>query len=234
MPSETIHCFDHQVGDVNGDRIPDLVCLAGNKPFGSISPFVDHIALMVQDGGSMAVYRIPLQQGAGYNPTLFLGDFTGDGVEEMLVRIDSGGSGGMTFDYVYSFLHNQARKMFDSEQFYESNRYEVHYLDQYQVKVVSQNTGKIYLIDIRYKGSQYLSELYDSTGKLKAPVKGEVIAIGGLYPVDFDRNGTYELLAIQRIIGRYNADTLGYVMTALQWNGGKFAPVNQWVAISGA
>jgi len=36
-----------------------------------------------------------------------------------------------------------------------------------------------------------------------------------LYPVDFDGNQVYELLAYQKIAGRYNADALGYVLNTL-------------------
>ncbi|MBM7867588.1 VCBS repeat-containing protein [Heliobacterium gestii] len=222
-----------QYGDVNGDRIADRVYLEWNKPYPD-SAFVDQVTLVVQDGRTLATYRIPLPgAAAGYNPTLFLGDFTGDGVMDIQVSIDTGGSGGTTYEYVYSFLNNQARLLFDSEVFNEHFRYQVNFRDNYKVDVVSENLQKTYTIDISDKGAEYLAEIYNPDGTLKKPIEGFVVAISGLYPVDFDRNGVYELLAFQGIAGRYNADRLGYVLTALKWDGRRFGVFNQWVAIFG-
>ncbi|MZP29028.1 VCBS repeat-containing protein [Heliobacterium undosum] len=224
--------LDVRFGDVNGDRIPDRVYLTGHRPDPQ-SPFVDRITLMIQDGRTMGTYPIPLRTNAGYNPTLFLGDFTGDGVMDIQVSIDSGGSGALTFEYIYSFLNNRPRLLFDDEQFNQFFQYDVNYRDMYKVDVVSKSLQKTFTIDIRYKGPEYLAEIYNPDGTLKAPIEGFVVGISGLYPVDFDRNGVYELLAFQGIAGRYNADRIGYVLTALKWDGSRFAVMNQWVAIFG-
>jgi len=55
-----------------------------------------------------------------------------------------------------------------------------------------------------------------------------------LYPVDFDGNQVYELLAYQKIAGRYNADALGYVLNTLVWSGNRFVLGDQNVAIFGS
>jgi LPXTG-site transpeptidase (sortase) family protein len=60
-------------GDVTGDRIPDHVYLTGIKTLAS--PFTQNITLHVQDGRTGAVKSVLLRENAGYNPTLFLGDF---------------------------------------------------------------------------------------------------------------------------------------------------------------
>ncbi|QGG46810.1 VCBS repeat-containing protein [Heliorestis convoluta] len=222
----------YQIGDVNGDRIPDWVYVTGNYPYPD-SPFVDTMKLIVQDGKTSALYSLPLTERAGYEPTLFLGDFTGDGVKDIQLTINSGGSGAFTYEYVYSFLDNQARKLFDFEQFNQAYRYKVTYLDYYQVKVKSLNATNHYTIDIRYKGKEYLSEIYDEKGRLKEPIEGDVSPVGGLYPVDFNYDGVFELLAFQRIYGRYRADGLGDLITVLKWNGNRFTPTLQWVGIFG-
>lgn len=234
--SNNTYILYFQRGDVNGDKIPDNVYLIGRKPFGVGSPFCDNITLVIQDGKTNYFYTIPLKVNAGYNPTLFLGDFTGDKINDILISIDSGGSGGYSFFYVYSFINNQSQKLFDFELFNKYYMYDVIYKDYYQVEVVNKTLGKKFIIDIRYKGQEYLSEIYNENGILKAPLKGEVTALSGLYPIDFQRDGTYELYAIQRIIGRYNADTLGFVQTPLRWNGQRFVAIylNQYVAIPGA
>jgi len=226
------YILEFQQGDVNGDSIIDNIYLVGEKPYGLESPFVNNIAILIQDGRTKATYRVLPKENAGYNPTIFLGDFTGDQQNEILLSIDSGGSGGYAFYYLYSFTNNNPTILFDHETYNQEYTYTVTYKDNYQVDVV-ENSGKTYTIDIKYKGSEYLNEIYDANGKLKQPIEGWVNPLGGLYPVDFQRDGIYGLYASRGIAGRYNADGLGYVQTSLEWNGTKFVPFFQTVGILG-
>lgn len=219
-------------GDVNGDRIPDHVYLTGVKT--KDSPFIQKITLVIQDGRTGMVNYVPLKSDSGYNPTLFLGDFTGDGVKDIMVSIASGGSGGIMYYYIYSDVGNIPKLLFDYNVFNEAYQYQVTYRDYYKVEVINMTAAIKYVIDISYKDRDYLDEIYDPKGKLKAPIEGFVSPLSGLYPIDFDSDGVYELLAYQRISGRYAADALGYVQTVLKWDGKKFALSNQYVAIFGA
>lgn len=232
MKKNKVYVLDFKRGDVTGDRIKDNVYLVGEKPYPD-SPFRDNITLIIQDGKTGMITKVPLKENAGYNPTIFLGDFTGDKVNDILISIDSGGSGGYAFYYIYSFKNNIPKKIFDFEKFNEKYQYDVIYKDFYQVEVRNKNNDKKYIIDIIYKGDDYLSEIYDENGKLKKPINGWVNALGGLYPIDYQRDGTYELYALQRIAGRYNADNLGYVQTSLRWNGKDFTPFFQTIGILG-
>lgn len=225
--------IDTKVGDVNGDRAPDFVRLMGTRSTDGASSFVDHLFLSIQDGRTSMTYTIPLREDAGYHPTVFLGDFTGNHVNDILVSFDTGGSGGYSGNSIYSFINNRSTLLFDSEQYnsQQQNNFSVTYKDNYRVEIKSNSPAKTYLIDIHSKGREYLSELYNPDGTLKSPVQGEVTAMSGAYPIDLNRDGWYELLAIQRVIGRYNADTLGYVMNFLRWDGSRLVPFNQWFSI---
>lgn len=227
------YILDFKKGDINGDRIVDSVYLIGEKPFGSESPARNNIRIRIIDGRTGKESIIRLKQNAGYNPTLFLGDFTADKVDDILVSMDSGGSGGYAFYYVYSFLNNQPNKIFDFEIFDAEYEYEVNYKNYYKVEVASKKNNYKYILDITYKGQEYLSEIYDENGILKESIEGWVNPLGGLYPIDFQRDGTYELYAEQQIAGRYNADGLGYVQTSLKWDGQDFVPFYQTIGIYG-
>jgi hypothetical protein len=218
-------------GDVTGDRVPDQVYLTGIKT--PASPFTQNITLHVQDGRTGAVKSVLLRENAGYNPTLFLGDFTKDGVDEILISIATGGSGGIMYHYIYSFLENTVQLIFDFNVFNEQYQYVVTYQDHFKVEVDSKYNNKKYIIDISTKDAPYLNEIYDEEGKLKSPITGFVNPLSGLYPVDFDSNNVYELLAYQKIAGRYNADSLGYVLNTLGWLNDRFVLQNQNVAIFG-
>lgn len=222
----------HARGDVNGDKIPDFVYLTGNKI--SEGGLVEQITLGIQNGATGAQGTIPLKDNVGYNPTLFLGDFTGNGVDDIFVQIQSGGSGATTYDYIYSYVQDHPRLLFDSDVFNQQYQYSVTYKDNYKVEVVSKKNQTKYLIDLTLKGPEYLNEIYDRNGKLKQPISGWVDPISGLYPIDYNSDGVYDLLAYQQIAGRYHADSLGYVVTQLKWNGHQFALANQQVAIFGS
>jgi hypothetical protein len=218
-------------GDVTGDRIPDRIYLTGIRT--PASPFIQNITLLVQDGRTNNVISVPLRENAGYNPTIFIGDFTGNGVDDILISIATGGSGGIMYHYIYSFVENTPQLLFDFNVYNEQYRYEVTYQNNYKVEVVSKINNKKYIIDISTKGAEYLNEIYDENGKLKSPITGFVNPLSGLYPVDFDSNKVYELLAYQKIAGRYNADSLGYVLNTLGWLDHQFILQNQNVAIWG-
>ncbi|MEH7490682.1 VCBS repeat-containing protein [Neobacillus niacini] len=218
-------------GDVTGDRVADYVYLTGIKT--PASPFTQNITLLVQDGRTGSVKSVPLRENAGYNPTIFLGDFTGNGVDDILISIATGGSGGIMYHYIYSFVENIPKLLFDFNVYNEQYQYEVTYQDNYKVEVISKINNKKYIIDISTKGADYLNEIYDENRKLKSPITGFVNPLSGLYPVDFDANGVYELLAYQKIAGRYNADSLGYVLNTIGWLDNRFVLQNQYVAIFG-
>lgn len=222
-------------GDVNGDGINDYVFLTAMIPAESSSPYLENIKLNVQDGTTDIIYTISLDKegSAGYEPTVYLGDFTGDGIKDILIAIDSGGSGALTFNYVYSFLHNQAEKLFDYSRYNEKNQYVISYLDYYKAKVYSSVTEKTYLITLSDRSEDYLSQIYDESGRLKKTVQGMADGVSGFYPVDMNRDGVYEIQAYQQISGLYHADAFGYIINTLKWNGEQFVIWQQWFAIIG-
>jgi len=219
------------VGDVTGDKIPDQVYLTGIKT--PDSPFIQQITLHVQDGRTGKVTSVSLPENGGYNPSLFIGDFTGDGVADILISLPTGGSGGIINHFLYSFINNNPKILFNSNVYNEEYKYSVLYQNDYEVKVTSEKNNLTYMIDISLRDPEYLNEIYDASGKLKSPITGFVNPLSGLYPVDFDSNHVFELLAYQKIAGRYNADALGYVLNTLGWENNRFNLQNQYVAIFG-
>jgi hypothetical protein len=227
--------LDMKQGDVNGDGIPDHVYLFGHKPDGPSGIFADQITLVILDGYSQMRTVVPMQNNAGYNAALFLGDFDQNKIPDMLVSIDSGGSGGYGTFYIYSFAHNELRMLFDSESYNQEYKFRVQYEDIYKVTVSSPQLDVLFTIDISGKGYSYLSAYYNEDGKLKKPLQGEVLALAALNPiVTAENRSSFDLLALQRIIGTTNADTLGYVENLLTWDRSQFISARLSVAILGA
>jgi hypothetical protein len=113
--------------------------------------------------------------------------------------------------------------LFDFEKYNNSYKFNVNYEDLYKVSVGSPSLDLLFTLDISHKGIDYLSQIYDENGKLKQPVKGEVLAVAALYPIVTNADSmSFDLLVFQRIIGTPNSDTLGYVENLLTWNGTQF------------
>ena len=151
-----------------------------------------------------------------------------------MISIESGGSGGYGIFYIYSFRNNIPRLLFDFEKYNNSYTSQVNYEDFYKVSVESPSQDLLFPLDISYKGYDYLSQLYDENGKLKQPVKGEVLAASALNPIVTNQKSmSYDLLIFRRIIGISNSDTLGYVENLLTWNGTQFISTRLATAILG-
>lgn len=230
-----LYVLDTKQGDVNGDGVPDQVYLVGEKPTGSAGGFADHITMIIQDGFSQQLTSVELPNNAGYNATLFLGDFNRDFVADILIRIDAGGSGGYLYGSLYSFKDNMLKELFNSDLYNKVYTFRVDYEDMYKASVSSPTLDVLFIIDLSTKGPEYLSQFYQEDGKLKKPTQGEVLALGELYPIIIQRNAlSYDLYILQRIIGTINADTLGYVENLLTWDQDHFRSTRLTVSILGS
>ena len=221
--------LDWKSADVNGDGILDQIYLYGNIN-GPPGIFAENITIVIQDGRTNKKTTIPLKNTAGYNARLFLGDFNKDNVADIMVSADTGGSGGYGIFYIYSFRNNVLQELFDVDQYNEKYSFHVSYEDFYKVRVESRKLNVFFTIDISNKGSDYLSQFYNSNGILKEPFEGGALAIGILNPIiTNNKSYNFDILAFQRIIGTVNADTLGYVVNLLTWNGNEFK--SMWLSL---
>jgi hypothetical protein len=94
--------------------------------------------------------------------------------------------------------------------------------------------NKLFMLDLKHKGYEYVSQYYNESGELIKPVRGEVLALGALIPmIDSEKDNSFHLLAFQRIIGNTNSDTLGYIENLLGWNGERFTTVRMMATTPG-
>lgn len=103
--------------------------------------------------------------------TLLLGDFTGNKkTDDILVVIDTAGSAGAVYAFIFSFIIGEMREIFNSEKFNETYQSDVNYENDYKANVISRNLKIKYILDLTYKGKDYLSDIYHENGQLKEPI----------------------------------------------------------------
>ena len=218
-------------GDVTYDGIPDTVSLIGVQ-FGDSNAW-QQMSLVIQNGATGRITDIALPDDAAYAPSISLVSLTGKDKRDILLSLPTGGSGGIIDYIIYTYDDGTFRQIFASDDYNATYTYQIQYLDGYAVKAASQLNRQEYFIDLTGKGSDYLNQLYNADGSLREPMEGFVNPLSGLYPIDFDGDGQSSLLAWQRIAGLYNADSLGYFLNTLDWQGGTFVLTDQMVGILG-
>lgn len=231
----TQEVVDFVQGDVTGEGSIDNISLIGTKDFGEVNGAVKDMVLKVEDDSGEEISTVKLPSGAGYSPILFVGDFTGNGVDNILVNYFTSSNGGFAYSYIYSFLDGEPKVLFDSRKYNERYTGEVVYRDNYKVEVITEKPGKVYQIDISNKDEVYLDKIYNKEGKLKTPTYGNINGIIAVNPADFDSNKIYNLSGVQRITGVDDEDTLALLETFLKYDisVGAFEPFMQYVSLIG-
>ncbi|MDD3341552.1 MAG: VCBS repeat-containing protein [Bacilli bacterium] len=214
--------IDKKVGDVTGKGMLYEIDLLGKYVDKKNTQMVESLKIEVRDQRKRLVQKIFIPDVIGYQPTLLLLPFRNKEIEDIFVSIESGGSGAFGYFYLYGYEGNQFEKIFDTSQFNKMFSYVVPYLKQYQVEVLNQTLKRKYMLDIKDRGPEYLNQIYQKNGQLIKPIFGDVSDLNQLFPLDINGDGIYELATLQRVIGLYNADLLGYLQTVLYWQKNHF------------
>lgn len=224
--------LDIKHGHILGSMELDTVYIKGDT-LSEASGYAENMELVILEGKSSTERTIELKDIAGYNFTVFLGDFTGDKKDDILIRGLYGGSAGLSYNLLYSYNNGNYNLIFDGAKFIEDYPCNAEYENNYKVKVSSIKLNTSYLIDISKEDKLYLDLIYDKDGIFKKNVTPIVYDISAVNPVDYGLWKYYGLVISQRIIGQSNADTLGILETLIRWDQGKFRILSQGVEVSG-
>ncbi|MEG0013026.1 MAG: hypothetical protein RSG75_04935 [Cellulosilyticaceae bacterium] len=227
--------IDFAQGDVFGKGTPDSIYLVGHRPNEGIGGLVEEMKLLVESGLTGSTTEVQLNSVNGYYPRIIIQDFTGDRKSEVLITIYTGRVGEYIHAYIYTFENDQPKLIFNSDLFNETSTGFVEYLDNYKVRITTNSPPKQYMLDVSEKKDEYITKIYNKDGSLIRKAFGEILALSSLNSIDYDKNGIYSVEAIQRIVGDDVLDTLGLLDTYLVWDrvAGNFAPISQYVSISG-
>ncbi|MGK5506755.1 hypothetical protein [Brevibacillus formosus] len=198
--------------DVTGDGRPDLITLLG-KRFAADSPYFEHLKIMVQDPVAKKTTFFTTPYGA-YQPEMFFCDFTGGGVQQILLQAPTGGSAGTSEFYLFADKDNKPAILPVPQPLTISGSYQ----DQYKVPLTIKETGETVVLDLSDRKKSYEENGVYKNGKLVSPVEVMPNTFSVLMPIDENRDGICELKGEQRVSGVANADTIAYVESYWKWD----------------
>ncbi|MDF2501286.1 MAG: hypothetical protein K0Q77_2000 [Anaerosporomusa subterranea] len=200
--------------EVTGDSIPDAVLLVGIKTTVE-DRFARNIDIIVRDGKSGRFVAAGLSDVSGDESSLFIGDFNGDKVKDVMVTAPSSASINHTIaafpDFVPSILFSSKENT--------GTAFSGRFLDGFQVELVNDDTGRKTRVDITEAKSRYIENgVYREDGKLLKSITPHAYPYSSLEAVDLNRDGVYELKGIQRIIGIDNTDVVAHIYSYWQYS----------------
>ncbi|GKU24542.1 hypothetical protein [Clostridium folliculivorans] len=200
-------------GDVTWYFSRDKIILTGECPYVETT-FTNNIELIVQPRGKKrpSLVKIPF---SGYYFQIFLGDFNGDGRDEILVRGSFLEVRGYAIGVIYTYSNGYLEKIFDHEIFTSSYLFKTRYLDNYKIEVISLPLKEKYIIDISGRSKEYLDLLFDSTGKVKENVAPAISPVIDIDPVKSIYDDTYSIIIKQNVLGIDNDDVFAIIESFL-------------------
>lgn len=202
-----------EAADVTGDAIEDQVILVGQKLTSKDDIYAENINIVVQDGKSKQYAKATYENFCGYySGELFIGDFTGDKVNDVMALAGTGGSGGIVLHLIATFKDNQPAVIF-SEKDNAGAQFKGKFVDGFKVELENKSLlDKKITLDVRVNEQDYVKlGIYDKDGNLLAESEAIISAFAQLKPIDYNHDGVYELQGIQRVIGIWNADTISHL-----------------------
>lgn len=184
--------------------------------------YYENIRIEIYDLNGVLLNTITPKTDSGYNPNIMLGDFLGNGLKQVFLGINSGGSGGFGYFYVFDAQNNQIKTLFDYQEFSQNNKYVGEYIGNYKAKVTKAGSKESYVIDLSLRPKDYLDMIWKPDGTLISPRKIDISDVNTVFPYYNSSTQLFELAVYQRVTGLFNADSLGYIITQQNIKDGKF------------
>lgn len=222
QPPAGYSIIDAQTGDVSGDGQADTVYLIGRYERPGAN-FAGHLQLVVYNPTSQTYQSQDLDDLGGYQPKLFLGDFTGDKCSDIWVQAPTGGSGGIVENRIVTWSRHQPQLVFgknDNAGIQLTGKF----IDDFKLELKNPASHTTLTLDLSNKKQQYVREgLYTENGKLQKNTKAMLYPLY-LEAIDRNHDGTYELRGTQRLSGAYGADGLGHIYSLWHYKAQKWQP----------
>jgi len=215
-----VSIIDKKSADITGDHVEDQIYLIGQKYSDNIPIFYTYLEVIVYDINQKEFHRATYQDFSGYEPKIALYELTGDKLKDIFVESASAGSGGIYFHLILSFQKGNLKIIFDDQQNKGVNL-TGEYKDGFTSVLHIAGVEEEIELNLSFNKSRYIREkIYDKNGKVLRDINPYPYPYSQLRPVDYDLDGNFELKGIQRIVGAYGADRIGYLESILKYESG--------------
>ncbi len=217
---EKAYVIDYKSEDVNGDKIKDSIVLVGDKEE-KVGIYADNLTIVIQDGATKKYSKIAQESFGGYGGELFIGDFSGDKVKDIMVSAGTGGSGGIVNHLIATFKENKPTIIFGEKE-NEGLKLEGKFVDGFKAEIKFKDINKKITLDLSSNKEYYIEgNIYDTNGKLLTDVEPWIDAYSYLKPFEYG-DGSVELIGNQSISGSCHADRISNIETTLKYENGKW------------
>jgi hypothetical protein len=199
--------------DLTGDGVVDTLALTGSKE-SSDSPYIRDIELELTDGQSGKTVRTSIgDNNGGYGPKFTLLDANHDGVDDVYVSADTGGSGGIIEYSLVTFKGGTPEALVPQQVLNDAPQFDVTFEDGFLAKLVDKQSGQATTVDISRGKDNYLElGIYDEQGKLLKPVQGWADGYGLLEPQK-QTDESYVFEGVQQVAGAAHVDRIATVIS---------------------
>lgn len=165
----------------------------------------------------------------GYNMQLFVGDFTGDKIDNIMIRGEyenpqiykDGHDNLISYELgvIYKYESEKLIEIFNMKKYKNNNLACAKFKSNYRTSV---SCGKKkYLIDLSTRPKEYLNKIYDEDKRVKTNLKPTLDNPSEIFPIKEVFSDCYNLLIYQRIVGINNSDVIGTIETLINLNNNK-------------
>lgn len=206
--------------DITGDGKDDSINISG-VPFENGSLFLKEISMNIKTSEGESFHD---ELEGGYEPTLSFKDFNQDGVKDVFVTVETGGSGGLSDYTLYSFKNGKQVDLGVPEPLTIISQFE----QGYKASIKIEETAKSYPFDLRDRKGKYDRLGLYNNGRLNEPMELMVFPYSKLKPVMI-RDNQLGFKGVQRISGVANVDTIGFVESSWIYEDGKWKLIDTTV-----
>lgn len=218
--------IDAAYGSITNKYADDKVILVGEFP-DEKSNYANSLQLVIDRENDLPLtINVPYD---GCNMQLFVGDFTGDRIDNIMIRgeynntlVDKNGHNNLInyeLGVIYKYENEKLIEIFNMEKYKNNNLPYAKFKNNYRTSVYCNK--KKYLIDLSTRSKEYLNGIYDENKKVKTNLIPTLDNPSGIFPIKEVFNDCYNLLIYQKIVGINNSDVIGTIETLINLNDNK-------------
>ncbi|WML44499.1 hypothetical protein [Neobacillus sp. PS3-40] len=199
--------------DITGDGLKDTIYLKA-VPYQDKHSYLKKIFIKIIASNNKT-YRISLD--SGIHPYIQFADLNHDKVNDLFVNIPTGGSEGISTNYIYSLRNFTLTNVTVPEPLEIDSSFE----NRYKAKIKIEQTNKEYLFNLKDRKKYYEKLGVFYKGKLNEPTELKVNSFSDMKPILL-KGEEKGLTGIQRITGAANADIIAYVESSWKYVNGQW------------